>query len=131
MQLQHSMGNDQEVKFHEVEIRLFMRSKLWSWDRKLGSVQLGLEFDLMKNCNFDLMKTGKIIWSHDRKIIQSHISISWNSTSWPWPHSITFINNGTFHDWVPFLRCYFNFWVSAAGVKVLFCICKSHLKFCF
>ncbi len=58
-------GNDQEVEFREIEIRLFhevnimiMRSKF-----RLGKVRLGLEFDLMKNWNFDLMKTGKIIRS--------------------------------------------------------------------
>jgi hypothetical protein len=57
------LGNDQEVEFHEIKIRLFhvveimiTRSKV-----RLGKVRLGLEFDLMKNCNFDLMKTGKII----------------------------------------------------------------------
>ncbi len=39
--------------------------------------------------NFDLMKTDKIIQSHDQKIIRPSSLISRNSTSWPWVMSVT------------------------------------------
>jgi hypothetical protein len=53
---------------------MIMRSKLQFFIR--SKVRLGLEFDHMKNYNFDLMKTGKIIRFHDQKIIRSPIPIS-------------------------------------------------------
>ncbi len=41
----------------------------------------------MKNCNFDLMKTGKKIRPHEFDLMKKIILISRNSTSWPWAFS--------------------------------------------